>query len=140
MGRRVILRKRFIRFADFVRHRLWVAPCDWHVYTTCLIISPRGILSLPGHKQQTRRIWAERLSLLSGSPVNPAWHSKFGNLAHKLLWPLLQWACIFLFQTYGQKTKCFFSLFVCHRCECQAENVTRSSKVLPKLSELDSME
>lgn len=34
----------------------------------------------------------------------------------------------------------FFSLFVCHRHECQAENVTRSSKVLPKVSELGSME
>lgn len=138
MGCRVILRKRFIRFADFVRHRHF----DWRVYTG-LIISLRGFLHLRGPKQQGRGNLGWKtiafIELVGSSLVSLAWHSKCGYPACKLLWPLLQWACISIFQTYGQKTKTrFFSLFVCHRRECQAENVTRFSE-LPKLSELDRM-
>lgn len=88
-------------------------------------------------------IWAERPSLLSSllAALLWAWLGT-ANLAARLV------SCCDLyykelvslfFKRMGKKRKCFlFSLFACHRHECQAENVTRSSE-LPKLSELDWM-
>lgn len=111
MGRRVILRKQFIRFADFCASQAF----DWHVYT-CLIISLCDFLCLRGHKQQGRGNLGWKtialIKLVGSSPVSLAWHNKFGCPACKLLWPLLQRGCISIFQTYGQKTKMFF-FFLC---------------------------
>lgn len=134
MGSRVILRQQFIRFADFVRH----SHFDWH---TCLIISLRGFLC---HTEQGQGNLGWKTSaliqLVGSSPVSLAWHREFGYPACKLLWPLLQWACISIFQTYGQKMKplFFFSLSVCVSLPWMPGWKSHSS-ALPKLPDLHWM-
>lgn len=114
MGRRVILRKRFIRFADFFCAS---QTFDWHVYT-CLIISLRGVERLRGHKQQGRGNLGWRtvalIELVGSSPVSPAWHSKFSHPACKLLWPFITMSLdLPFFKMYSQKMKTLFFFLLC---------------------------
>lgn len=137
MGRRVILRKRFIRFADFVRHRGLI---DMYIPASLLACMTSCVCLIINNRD--RGIWAERPSLLPSllAALLWAWLGTV-NLATQLV------SCCDLyynelvspfFKRTGKRRKRFFSLFVCHRHECQAENVTPSSE-LPKLTELDWM-
>lgn len=137
MGRSVILRKWFIRFADFVRHRHLI---DMYIPASLLACIASCICVVINNRNGG--IWAERPSLLSSllAALLWAWLGRV-NLATWLV------SCCDLyynelvspfFKCTVKRWKCFFSLFVCHRRECHSENVTRSSE-LPKLSELDWM-